>query len=83
MADHVLCVSVRAKNGSGRVENLINPQIGRFDNKLTLEDICIELIKLSWKNTLVHIGEQVQVLLYWFKFVSHSHLYLEEINCLL
>ena len=40
MADHVFCVSIRVKNKSGRVENLKKQQSGRFNNKLTLEDIC-------------------------------------------
>ena len=43
MADHVVCVSVRIKNHNNTLENFISNRIGRFNHKLTLEDIvCIK-----------------------------------------
>ena len=44
MADHVVCVSVRIKNHNNNFENLISKRIGRFNHKLTLEDICNEVL---------------------------------------
>ena len=44
MADHVVCVSVRIKNHNDNLENLISKRIGRFNHKLTLEDICNEVL---------------------------------------
>ena len=44
MADHVVCVSVRIKNHNNNLENLISKRIGRFNHKLTLEDICNEVL---------------------------------------
>ena len=44
MADHVDCVSVRIKNHNNNLENLISKRIGRFNHKLTLEDICNEVL---------------------------------------
>ena len=44
MADHVVCVSVRIKNHNNHLENLISKRIGRFNHKLTLEDICNEVL---------------------------------------
>ena len=39
MADHVVCVTVRIRNESGNAENLVSRRIGRFSNKLSLEDM--------------------------------------------
>ena len=44
MADHVVCVLVRIKNHNNNLENLISKRIGRFNHKLTLEDICNEVL---------------------------------------
>ena len=44
MADHVVCVSVRMKNHNNNLENLISKRIGRFNHKLTLEDICNKVL---------------------------------------
>ena len=44
MADHVVCVSVQIKNHNNNLENLISKRIGQFNHKLTLEDICNEVL---------------------------------------
>ena len=44
MADHAVCVTVRIRNKSGNAENLVSRCIGRFGNKLSLDDICNEVI---------------------------------------
>ena len=44
MADHVVCVSVRIKNHNNNLENPISKRIGRFNHKLTLEEICYEVL---------------------------------------
>ena len=44
MGDHVVCVSVRINYHNNYLENLISKQIGRFNHKLTLEDICNEVL---------------------------------------
>ena len=44
MADHVVCVSVRIRNHNNNLENLISKRIGQFNHKLTLEDICNEVL---------------------------------------
>ena len=36
--------TVRVRNESGNAENLVSRRIGRFNNKLSLEDICNEVI---------------------------------------
>ena len=44
LADHAVCVTVRIRNESGNAENLVSRCIGRFGNKLSLDDICNEVI---------------------------------------
>ena len=44
MADHAVCVTVRIRNESLNAENLVSRCIGRFGNKLSLDDICNEVI---------------------------------------
>ena len=38
---------VRVRNESGNAENLVSRRIGRFNNKLSLEDICDEVVGKS------------------------------------
>ena len=56
MVDHVVCVSVRIKNHNNNLENLISKQIGRFNHKLTLEDICNEVLGDSELDPSVNKG---------------------------
>ena len=40
----MVCVTVRVKNASGNADNLVSRHIGRFSTKLSLEDICNEVV---------------------------------------
>ena len=44
MADHVICVSVRIKNHNNNLRESYFKRNGRFNHKLTLEDICNEVL---------------------------------------
>ena len=54
MADHVVCISVRIKNHNNNLDNLISKRIRRFNHKLTLEDICNEVLGDSELDPLVN-----------------------------
>ena len=55
MADKILCITVRSKcKDASSHKTLVSKKIGHFSEKLTLEDICNEVMTSNFRLALFH-----------------------------